>query len=91
MPSAGTPAAGGTSLTIKGFAFSPKSLTVKVGTTVTATNLDSAAHTWTAGSTFDSGNLAQGKSFSYTFKTAGNFSYVCTYHPRMVGTVVVTP
>lgn len=90
-PSTGAPAAAGTNLTIKGFAFSPKSLTVKVGTTVTATNLDSAAHTWTAGSTFDSGNLAQGKSFSYTFKTAGSFSYVCTYHPRMVGTVVVTP
>ena len=89
-PSTGTTAAG-TPLTIKGFAFSPKALTVKVGTTVTATNLDSTPHTWTSGpASFDSGNLDQGKSFSYTFKTPGTFTYVCTYHKAMVGTVVVT-
>ena len=83
--------AAGTPLTIKGFAFSPKSLTVKVGTTVTATNLDSTPHTWTSGpASFDSGNLDQGKSYSFTFKTPGTFTYVCTYHKAMVGTVVVT-
>ena len=89
-PTTGTVAAG-TPLTIKGFAFSPKALTVKVGTTVTATNLDSTPHTWTSGpASFDSQNLDQGKSFSFTFKTPGTFTYVCTYHKAMVGTVVVT-
>ena len=89
-PTTGTVAAG-TPLTIKDFAFSPKALTVKVGTTVTATNLDSTPHTWTSGpASFDSGNLDQGKAFSFTFKTPGTFTYVCTYHKAMVGTVVVT-
>lgn len=90
-PTTGTVAGAGTPLTIKGFAFSPKALTVKVGTTITATNQDSTPHTWTSGpASFDSGNLAQGKSFSFTFKTPGTFSYVCSYHKSMVGTVVVT-
>lgn len=90
-PTTGTTTAAGTPLTIKGFAFSPKLLTVKVGTTVTATNQDSAPHTWTSGpASFDSKNLDQGKSFSFTFKTPGTFTYVCTYHKQMVGTVVVT-
>ncbi len=79
---------------IKDFAFSPVDVKVKVGTTVTWTNKDSAAHTVTSDSSsddsFDSGSLAQGKTFTHTFKKAGTFSYHCNFHPDMMGKVEVT-
>ena len=88
----GTTAVGGTKISIKAFAFNPNSLTIKVGTRMTATNLDSATHTWTAGGgLFDSGDLATGKSFSVTFAKAGTFSYVCSIHAFMHGSITVTP
>lgn len=81
------------SVAIENFAFSPASITVKVGTTVTWTNNDSANHTVTSdGSedTFDSGSLATGKTFSHTFSKTGTFKYRCTFHPDMTGSVLVT-
>jgi plastocyanin len=81
---------GASAVEIKNFAFTPPSLTVPVGTTVTWTNNDTAAHTVTAaGGAFDSGNLSPGQSFSFTFDQAGSFAYACNYHPNMQGTVVV--
>ncbi len=85
----GTPETGST-VTIDNFAFSPGSITVSAGTTVTWVNNDTAAHTVTADDgSFDSGNLAPGDSFTHTFTSAGSFSYHCNYHPNMVATVVV--
>jgi plastocyanin len=77
---------------IQNFAFSPATITVKVGTKVTWTNKDSAAHTVTGDSNDGpaSGTLAQGASYSFTFSKAGTFSYACSIHPNMKGTVVVT-
>lgn len=84
-------AASSSALNIKDFAFTPASLTVKSGTTVTVTNNDSATHTWTATDrTFDSGDLVSGKSFTFTFTKAGTYSYVCSIHASMHGTVTVT-
>ncbi len=84
----------GTKVAIKGFAFSPSSITVKKGDTVTWTNDDSAAHTVTTKGTnpesFDSGTLANGKSFSHTFKAVGTYTYICNFHSSMIGTVKVT-
>lgn len=81
----------GTEVSIANFAFSPDTLTVKVGTTVKWTNNDSTAHTVTADDkSFDSGNLDPGKSFSFTFKQAGTFSYHCAIHPNMKAKIVVT-
>jgi plastocyanin len=77
-----SPAAGGTAVSIANFAFSPAEVTIKAGDTVTWTNNDSAPHTVT-GADFDSGQLAQGATFSQTFPTAGSFSYKCTIHPSM--------
>ena len=91
--SAETPAAGTiTEIALVNFSFSPKDVTIKKGTTVTWTNQDSAVHTVTSDTPlFDSGDLAQGKSFSYTFSTAGTFPYHCTPHKaNMTGTIVVT-
>jgi plastocyanin len=77
-------------VTIRNFAFGPAPLTVSTGTRLTWTNQDSSAHTATAvDGSFDSGNLAQGQSFSRTFATAGTFAYRCTIHQYMTGTVVV--
>lgn len=84
----------GNAVAITGFAFSPGALTVKVGTTVTWTNKDSDAHTVTSqgsGGPLQSKALATGETYSYTFTTAGTFSYLCTIHPFMTATVTVTP
>ena len=70
--------------------FSPANLTVTVGDTVTWTNADDSPHTVTADSgAFASGNLDGGASFSWTFTTAGTFTYVCSYHGEMTGTITV--
>lgn len=89
----GSTATATNSVTIQGFAFSPADVTVKKGTTVTWTNQDSATHTVTEtdGMTGpDSGDLANGKSYSFTYDTVGTFKYHCAIHPSMTGTVTVT-
>ena len=82
---------------IEGFAFTPDQLTISRGTEVTVTNLDSAPHTFTAGSdanpepdVFDSGLLQQGDSFTFVFDEAGTFAYYCDRHPPMTGEITVT-
>lgn len=80
-------------VSINNFIFSPSSITVKKGTTVTWTNNDSVSHTVTEmdGQTgLDSGTLEHGKSYSFTFNSLGTFKYHCSIHPSMVGTVTVT-
>ena len=84
---------GGTSITINiyNMAF-PASTSVKKGTTVKWYNQDGYAHTVTSndGSTFSSGNLAAGATYSYTANTTGTFNYHCNYHSNMTGTLIVT-
>ncbi len=71
--------------------FSPASLTVSVGDTVTWLNTDSMTHTVTSDTgAFDSGLLSPGDRWSYTFTQAGTYAYHCTPHPQMTGTIVVT-
>jgi plastocyanin len=73
-----------------GFVYSPSSLTVSVGTTVTWTNGDSTAHTVTSDTNlFDSGSIPPNGHFSYMFPNAGTFRYHCTLHPGMTGSVTV--
>lgn len=75
---------------IQGFAFDPTPLTVNVGDTVTWTNSDTAAHNATADDgTFKTPDIAQGQSASVTVTKAGTFTYICTIHPRMKGTLIV--
>jgi plastocyanin len=91
-PIAGTPASASMSaVEIKSFAFNPASITVPAGTTVTWTNQDLAPHTATADDgSFDTGRLEQGQSGTVTFDKPGTYTYTCTFHPNMKGTVVVT-
>ncbi len=79
-------------VSIKNFAFNPASMSIKAGTKVTWTNNDSVSHTVTSdsGTLFDSSTLAPGQSFSFTFGSSGTYSYHCSIHPMMKGTVVVT-
>ncbi|HEY5195655.1 MAG TPA: cupredoxin domain-containing protein [Solirubrobacteraceae bacterium] len=75
---------------IDNFAFAPPALTVKVGTHVTFTNMDSAAHTATADQgAFDTGTLNHGKSMTVAFDKPGTFSYHCDFHAFMTATIKV--
>jgi plastocyanin len=77
--------------------FEPSRVVVVVGVnnTVVWTNNDTAAHTVTStavpsgASTFNSGNMAAGAIYNYTFTTPGSYNYTCTYHAWMRATVVV--
>jgi plastocyanin len=77
-----------------GNSYNPNLIEIKVGDTVTWINNDSSPHTVTSSSNdsnFDSGVLRNGEAFSFTFDKEGQYSYFCTLHPSMVGTVVVFP
>lgn len=76
---------------ITDFAFTPATIKIKKGTTVTWTNNDSVEHTVTAQKDGgpDSELLAQGKTYSFTFNEVGTFDYFCKPHPNMTGTVIV--
>lgn len=61
--------------------FSPSSLIVKKGTTVTFTNKDNANHTVTSNSgLFSSGKIQSDESFKHTFNDVGTFNFFCNYH-----------
>ncbi|MGH9164064.1 MAG: cupredoxin domain-containing protein [Acidimicrobiales bacterium] len=82
--------AGGDQVTIKGFAFKPTPLTVKVGTAVMVKNEDNAVHTLTADDkSFDTGQLDGGKSGSVTVSKAGDIAYHCEIHDYMKGVIRV--
>ncbi len=101
-PSANTPeatipaAAAQAAVVMVNTSFQPKEITVVAGTTVTWTNQDSVAHTVTSGprdaptDLFDSGPIAGGGTFSFTFTEPGTYQYHCTPHQGMDGTVTVT-
>ncbi|MDO8467536.1 MAG: cupredoxin family copper-binding protein [Nanoarchaeota archaeon] len=86
-----TPSQNSKAVEIKSFAFSPSTLTVNVGDSVTWTNYDSVKHTVTSdsGSELDSEMLSNGQSYSHTFNTPGTYAYHCTPHPGMKATIVV--
>lgn len=80
------------SVAIRNFAFAPQVVTVAVGATVTWTNNDQDAHTVAAtDGSFKSAALNTGGTFRFTFTKPGRYEYLCTIHPFMTATVVVTP
>src|SRR3989344_8568119 len=76
---------------IRDFMYSPKTLTISVGETVTWTNYDSMQHTVTSdsGDVLNSELLGQGKTYSMTFTEAGTYDYHCTPHPYMKGKIII--
>lgn len=83
-----TPTAVSGMINIQNFAFSPTTLTIKKGATVTWTNNDSAPHQIKS-ATFNSSEMSKGQSFSFTFNTVGSFDYFCSIHPSMMGKIIV--
>jgi plastocyanin len=89
---AAAPAAAAATIDLKAFMFGPSTLTIPAGTRVTWKNSDAEPHTVVSvDGKFRSGALDQGDSFSFKFDAPGTYRYVCSIHPQMVGTVVVTP
>ena len=81
-----------TEVKIDNFSFSPVTLTVTAGTTVTWTNRDDIPHTVVSADdpkTFKSKVMDTDEKFSFTFTKAGTYTYFCSVHPKMTGTVVV--
>jgi plastocyanin len=88
VTTAATPA----TVQIENFAFAPATLTVSAGTTVTWKNEDDSPHRiGDQNGTFRSGALDTDDTFSHTFAAPGEFPYICTLHPYMVGKIVVKP
>ncbi len=78
-------------VSIQNFAFSPADVTISKGMTVVWTNNDAVGHTITAdsGSGLSSQLLNPGDTYAYTFNDTGTFSYHCSIHKTMQGTVTV--
>ena len=81
-------------VTMKDNLFDPKEIHIKVGEKVTWTNKGDNTHTATSDkgaiTSFDSGDLASGgQTTQGPFNEPGTIKYHCTYHPRMIATIVV--
>jgi plastocyanin len=77
-------------VTIDNFSFGPGELNVAVGTTVKFINHDDIPHSVVENNkAFRSKALDTDDSYSYTFASAGTFSYFCGLHPKMVGKIIV--
>jgi plastocyanin len=75
---------------IKDFMFTPRNLTIPVGSKVTWTNKDEEPHKVAEVNTsFISKPLDTDEGFTYEFKVPGKYEYFCTVHPRMTGTIIV--
>jgi plastocyanin len=87
-----TAAASPATVEIDNFAFAPGALTVAAGTTVTWKNEDDSPHRiGDKNGTFTSAALDTDDTFSHTFATPGEYPYICTIHPYMVGKIIVKP
>jgi plastocyanin len=80
--------AGPVAVDIRSFSFLPVVLNIKMGTTVTWTNNDSAPHQIKS-VFFNSTELKTGQSFSVTFNNPGTFDYTCALSPALTGKVIV--
>lgn len=100
-PTATTAAGGGggaktASVTMKGFAFGPATVTIAKGGSVTFTNNDGTTHTVSSGTApnkdgkFDK-EVAGGSETTITLDTPGTYTYFCNIHQTMKGTIVVNP
>lgn len=86
-----SPTATGNAVRIFNLEYSPAVIEVSVGAEVTWTNDDQMPHTVTStDGTFDSSDIASGDTFTLAFPTAGSFDYVCSFHPGMGATVIVS-
>lgn len=78
-------------VTIQSMSYQPATVTVIPGTKITWTNMDVVNHTVTSddGTSFSSGTISPSGTYSFTPAVTGSFSYHCSIHPTMKGTVQV--
>jgi plastocyanin len=77
-------------VSIDNFSFSPKSITVPVGTSITWVNHDDVPHTVTSKTkAFASKAMDTDEKFTYVFQKPGTYTYYCAVHPHMTATVIV--
>jgi plastocyanin len=85
-----TPAAHVATVEIKDFMYSPRTLTITAGTTVTWRNRDAEPHTVRGvDEIVRSGALDQDDTYSVRFDKPGTYRYGCSIHPQMAATIVV--
>ncbi len=89
VPSVTVAATDEADVSISDFMFNAAEVHINVGGSVTWTNNDDQQHTATSSGGFDAGAIQPGESSKVDFATAGTFTYVCSFHPFMHGTVVV--
>ena len=73
---------------IKDDGFYPPTITIKKGELVKWTNTGALAHT-VSGDQISSGDMQPKGTFGYIFNQTGEFTYVCSYHNKMTGKVIV--
>ena len=85
-------AAGGDSITMKEYKFDPAEITVKPGATIKLINDDAIEHNFVDSKNgINSGDIKGGATGTVTAPAkAGTYPYICTYHPAMTGTLVVS-
>ena len=88
-PASATAGAAAAEVKIVDFGFAPDTLAVPVGTTVTWRNTGLQHTTTSVDKVWDSGSLATGATFSFTFAKPGSYEYRCTFHPAMKGAIEV--
>jgi plastocyanin len=77
-------------IVMKNFDFTPKAMTVTAGTTVTWRNMDEEPHTVVStDGLFRSSALDTKETFAFKFTKPGIYKYICSIHPKMVGTITV--
>ncbi|MFB7171918.1 cupredoxin domain-containing protein [Streptomyces sp. NPDC056254] len=92
-PTGSSAVPGAMRIVIENFTFSPADFQVRPGDKITVVNRDSASHTLTAtgDKAFDTGTIGAGATATFTApSTPGSYSYLCTIHPNMKGTLTVT-
>jgi plastocyanin len=77
-------------LKVEGLAFSPKCFSVASGSTISIANKDATAHNFTVKNTDVAVPLLAGGTGKATAPAKGTYDFVCTIHPSMTGTMVVT-
>lgn len=84
-------AADSASVAIEGFTYTPKTVEVEAGATVTWTDEDASNHTvtFTEKSVKSIDNIREGQSKKVRFEKPGTYDYICEFHPGMAGTVEV--
>ena len=92
MKDAASIGAGGIKIEIKDFAFSPQTITVKSGEKITWINRDEEPHTVVSVEKQfkKSSALDTDQEFTVTAGAPGTYTYFCSVHPKMTGTIVVS-